>query len=105
MGRMPLLFGAVLLWPTGACATEQIVTMKGETYQPPTLAARVGDTLRFVNDDNEAHNVFVPTVGHAFDLGKQETGESRTITIGKPGRFEVECVIHSHMLMTVEVTP
>lgn len=105
MKRIILVIGGALLWPAASGATEQMITMKNETYQPGNLAAKVGDTLRFVNDDSEAHNVFVPTVGYAFDLGKQEPDESRTITLGKPGRFDVECVIHGHMLMTVDVTP
>lgn len=106
MRRIFLAIGVtILLWPVTTDAAERTVTMKGETYQPSSLTAKVGDPVRFVNDDTETHNVFVPTAGHAFDLGKQEPGQTKAIRLGKPGRFEVECVIHGHMSMTVEVTP
>jgi plastocyanin len=61
--------------------------------------------VRFVNDDDIDHNVFVPTVGHAVDLGRQEPGSEATLTLGRPGTFEVECVFHPHMLTTVHVEP
>jgi plastocyanin len=71
--------------------------------QPASLTARVGDTVRFVNDDVSDH--VVPTAGHAVDLGTQEPGTEKTLPLMKAGSFEVECVIHDHMLLTVEVEP
>jgi plastocyanin len=79
--------------------------MAGSHYQPETLRIRVGDTVRFTNDDTVDHTVFAPTIGFAFDLGRQKPGEARSYRFGRAGRIEVECVNHGHMLMTVEVTP
>ena len=87
----------------GAQAAEHLVAMQDATYTPARIEARVGDSIRFVNRDPVDHEVFVPTVGHAVDLGKQEPGKEAGLALGRPGRFEVECVFHPEMLLTVEV--
>jgi len=84
-------------------AAEHTVTMAGASYAPATLVAAQGDTIRFVNDDGIDHDVFVPTAGYALDLGKQEPGQEKTLTLGKVGEFKVECVFHSGMELMVEV--
>lgn len=94
----------IALCATATLAEEFTVTMSGTNYAPDHIAAVPGDTIRFVNDDGFDHNVFVPTASHALDLGAQEPGEERTLVLRTPGTFDVECVIHSHMLMTVEVS-
>ena len=102
--RFAALCGAFILASTGgAFAAEHVVTMKGATYAPETVTAAVGDTVRFVNDDDQNHDVFVPSAGHAFDLGKQEPGQETSYVLGKGGKFTVECVFHSNMMTTVEV--
>jgi len=87
----------------GAFAADHVVTMKGAAYSPEMVTAAVGDSVRFVNDDDQNHGVFVPTAGFALDLGKQEPGQEKSYVLGKAGKFTVECVFHSHMMTTVEV--
>lgn len=102
----PLTVAAVLASTTApAAAVEHVVTMLGMDYAPATLVANAGDVIRFINDDSEDHVVFVPTNGFATDLGTVKPGEARTMPVLKTGTFEVECVIHPSMLMTVTVTP
>ena len=104
--RMALAAFLVLQIPAAAFAAEtHVVTMAASVFHPPTLAARVGDTIRFVNDDGTDHGVFVPTVGHAVDLGTQKPEEERELTLLKAGSFDVECTFHEHMILEVEVTP
>lgn len=103
---MPRFLFAVLVAAFSAnhaSAAEITVTMSGASYQPAKISATVGDTIRFVNDDDVSHNVFVPTAGYALDIGAQEPGQETVLTIQKAGAFEVECVFHPHMLTTVEV--
>lgn len=100
--------GTMLLWSTfagSAVAAEHLVAVEGGAYRPATIAAVRGDTIRFVNQDPADHNVFVPTVGFATDLGKLEPDKSQLLPLVRAGRFEVECVNHPNMLLTVEVRP
>lgn len=94
--------GAALATPTAAA--EHVVRMAGATYVPAEVTAAVGDTLRFVNDDTTDHNVFVPTLGHAVDLGRSEPADEKTLPLLRAGAFEVECVLHEGMTATVDVT-
>jgi plastocyanin len=105
-GLVPLALAISAMAPGTLIAAEtHPVTMAGLAYAPAELTARVGDTIHFVNDDAADHVVFVPTAGHAVDLGAQEPGTDKMLALRKAGRFEVECVIHDHMLLTVEVEP
>jgi plastocyanin len=90
---------------TSASADEVTVTMAGAKYLPASLRLKVGDTIRFINDDNVDHNVFVPTKGFSVDIGKQEPGKELTLSVVKAGKFDVECVLHQHMTAIVEVSP
>jgi plastocyanin len=100
-GQWVLAAGVLVAAP--AEAAEHVIRMAGQQYDPAEIKAAKGDSIRFVNDDDLAHEVFVPTVGFGLDLGKQESGEEKAITLAKDGSFEVECVFHSHMLLTVTV--
>ena len=86
-----------------ALAAEHVVTMAGQQYTPSELSAQPGDTIRFVNDDDTDHEVFVPTVGFGVDLGKQEPGQDTTLRLARSGELEVECVFHPDMLLRVVV--
>jgi plastocyanin len=104
--RLSWATGVVLLAAASqATAAEHVVRMVGHAYAPAALDAKVGDTVRFVNEDADWHNVFVPTAAFALDLGKQEQGAETILTLTRPGTFEVECVQHLPMLLTVEVAP
>jgi plastocyanin len=96
--------GVALLFAAPALAADIKVGMAGSTYSPATIKAKVGDTLVFENDDFTNHWVFVPTAGYSFDLGNQKEKEMRRYTLKKPGKFEIECVVHPAMKIMVEVT-
>ncbi|NNG05058.1 MAG: hypothetical protein HKM95_13300 [Inquilinus sp.] len=98
-----LVAAAVLAITNPAFAAEHVVRMSGANYEPSQIDGRVGDTIRFVNDDTVNHDVFVPTGGFGIDLGRQEPGDERSMRLGKAGTFEAECVFHGHMLLTVSV--
>jgi len=87
-----------------ACAAEHVVLMENIAYAPTELRAKVGDTIRFVNADGTNHAVFVATRGHGVDLGMQKPKAETVLTLGKEGRFEVECVNHPNMRLVVVVT-
>ena len=102
--RMGLGLAAAMLMAGAAWGADIQVTMSGEAYSPSTLKAKVGDWIVFDNNDSDTHAVFVPTVGFGVDLGSQKPGEKRMLPLRTAGTFDVECVLHEDMKMTVEVT-
>ena len=95
------LLAATLATP--CIAEEFVVTMSGASYQPSEISAALGDSIKFVNDGTADHNVFSPTAGFAFDLGKQEPGTEKQFVLRTAGKFDVECVFHSNMQLSLEV--
>jgi plastocyanin len=102
--RASILALALVAGAGPALAAEHVVQMENIAYAPMELKAKVGDTIRFVNADGTNHAVFVATAGHGVDLGMQKPKAETKLTLGKEGRFEVECVNHPNMRLVVVVT-
>ena len=95
---------ATLALATGAIAgSDHVVSQKGKNFSVKKLTVQTGDSVRFVNDDPFAHNVFSLSDVKSFDLGSYGQGLSKAIVMDKPGIVEVECAVHPDMKMTVEV--
>lgn len=92
-----------VVWAAPVFAAEHVVKMSGMAYAPKEIRAKVGDTIRFVNDDGTNHAVFVATKGHGVNLGTQKPKAETKLALAKEGRFEVECVIHPRMHLVVVV--
>ncbi len=106
MKHSKTLFGAVLatMLVTGvATAAEYEVTQKNKEFSPKELNIKVGDTVKFTNEDPFFHNVFSLSDLKTFDLGSYPKGEFKSVTFDKAGKVEVECAIHPSMLMTINV--
>ncbi len=106
MNRNKIVFctaAAALLWGGVAGAAEHEVGQKNKQFTVKELTIKVGDTVRFTNQDDFFHNVFSLSDLKTFDLGSYPKGESKSVTFDKPGKVEVECAIHPSMLMTVNV--
>ena len=105
MRMIPML--ALAAMPAGAAAeAEEIrISMAGAAYAPAVVEAKIGDTLVFDNDDDVAHDVFIPTVGFAVDLGRQDPLTQTALSLGRLGMFDVECVLHPGMHARVVVGP
>jgi plastocyanin len=95
---------AVVFAASAAQAGEQVVSQKGKAFTKKELKVKVGDTVKFVNDDPFSHNVFSLSEAKSFDLGTYSQGVSKTVVFDKPGTVEVECAIHPDMKMVVEVS-
>jgi plastocyanin len=86
-----------------ALAEEHVISQKGKAFAPKKLTVQVGDTVKFVNEDPFAHNVFSLSDVKSFDLGSYGQGQSKTIVMDKPGIVDVECAVHPDMKMSIEV--
>ena len=70
---------------------------KGMAFVPHVLAITQGDTVKFLNHDSVAHNVYSPD-NEGYNLGAFTKGESRTHTFAKQGVYTQLCSIHPEML-------
>lgn len=75
---------------------------KGMTFLPRMLVVTRGDSVKFLNHDAVAHNVYSPD-GEVFNLGSFGKDEARTQAFAKPGTYTVLCSIHPEMLAYIFV--
>ena len=92
-----------------ATADTEIVEIEGRSFEPAQIRIFAGDTVRWVNRDNNRHSVSANTSAHAqgesFDSGANcpggllfrnclEPGESFSHTFTQTGTFTYRCRIH-----------
>jgi plastocyanin len=94
---------AAVLVTTHATASEQVVSQKGKAFSVRKLKVKVGDSVKFVNEDPFSHNVFSLSAAKSFDLGSYPQGGAKSVTFDKAGTVEVECAIHPEMTLRIEV--
>jgi hypothetical protein len=71
-------------------------------FIPHVLPVVQGDTVRFLNNDGLAHNVFTND-GEGYNLGMFPDGEERPYTFKNQGVYSQLCNIHPDMLAYVFV--
>lgn len=76
---------------------SEAIDQKGLAFIPHVLVITKGDTVKFLNHDNVAHNVYSPDVD-AFNLGTFKQNEERTHAFTKEGAYSLLCSIHPEML-------
>ena len=98
-----LLMTSLFMFTVGAYAGSFNVGQKNKQFTKTHMVIKVGDTVRFTNEDPFFHNVFSLSPIKTFDLGSYPKGEYREVTFDTAGKVEVECAIHPNMRMTIEV--
>jgi plastocyanin len=93
---------ATTLGPTGAWATEEPkVLIKDFMFTPMSLTVKAGTTVKWVNMDDEPHNVISDT--GVFRSGGFDTNDSFSYKFDKPGTYHITCSIHPRMVATIVV--
>jgi plastocyanin len=77
------------------------IDQKGFRFVPHVTVVETGSTVRFLNNDNEPHNVYSPE--GRYNLGTWPTGDTRDHTFKKPGIYTQLCNVHPDMLAYVVV--
>ncbi len=86
-----------------------VMDQKGLMFQPHIMVVQLGTTVKFLNSDSVAHNVFWPSVngnkkmGH--NLGTWPQGDSRNFTFNNPGIVPLFCNVHPDMSGYIIVSP
>lgn len=96
---IPMLLSAVLLAPAAPAATVHI---KDDAFMPATITVHTGDTVRFVNDDDDAHTV--TATNGAFDSKALDTGGRWQHAFTTSGTYAYFCQMHPFMKGTIVVT-
>jgi len=88
---------------------EAVMSQKNLAFVPHVLVVQQGTTVQFVNDDNEQHNVFWPSVGGnkkaAHNVGTWPQGEKRPYKFEQSGVAPLFCNIHAEMSGFIVVSP
>ena len=79
------------------------VTIANFAYAPTTLTVAAGTTVRFRNDDSDAHTVTADD--GTFDSGGLDPRGAFQHTFNEPGTYRYVCAIHPWMKGTIVVTP
>lgn len=82
-----------------AIAATRNVTIAGFAFSPNPITVRVGDTVRWTNQDAAPHTA----TGSGFDTGTMSQGASRSVTFHSAGTFAYHCRIHPTMTGTIIV--
>jgi cytochrome c peroxidase len=95
--------GLVVGISTAAIAATTI-SQKDKTFSQENVAISAGEKVKFVNDDNVTHNLTLKTPGGKMKPGVLEKpGEETEFVFDEVGSYEVRCLIHPRMKMSVEV--
>ncbi len=70
---------------------------KGMKFIPHVLVVTQGDTVKFLNHDTVAHNVYSPD-NEGYNLGSFKQNENRSYTFRKAGVYSQLCSVHPEML-------
>lgn len=84
-------------------AQEHVVYQKNKAFSEEEITIKAGESVRFINEDNFAHNVYSLSDTKFFDLGSFGNKGERTVTFEDPGFIEIECAVHPDMYMVINV--
>jgi plastocyanin len=77
------------------------IVIKDFEYGPPSASVKPGSKVTFVNRDSAPHTATVK--GGGFDTGNLDKGQSKAITVDKPGTYDYVCEFHAFMKGKVTV--
>jgi plastocyanin len=93
--------------PSEGADAEPTVTLSGFAFSTGQLVVQAGTEVTFENADDAAHTVTEGTGGQAAEdpiLNAQVgPGAVTRFTFDEPGTYEITCLLHSTMNMTVVV--
>lgn len=80
---------------------------RGLVFIPHVIAVQIGQSVEFLNSDNDRHNVYFlhDETGETLDIGTWGAGVSVTHTFDKPGLYITLCTLHLEMAAYVVVYP
>lgn len=84
-------------------ASVYTVIQRGRAFAVGEIAINRGDSIRFTNEDEFLHQIYVDSGEMAFDSDEQRPGRTIEVKFPRAGTFPVRCHIHPKMLLVVQV--
>jgi len=81
--------------------SDQVVTIKGFKFSPANIRIKAGETVVFTNEDDAPHTATADN--GAFDTGRLDKGESKSVEFSEAGIFEYFCDLHPSMKARITV--
>ena len=101
--RLATLAASLLAFPALA-ADEPVVSQKDKQFSQETVTVKPGAVIRFVNDDAVTHDITLKAPDGTGRPGVvQKPGGDARLTFDQHGDYQVRCLIHPKMKMTVHV--
>ena len=100
-----IVYAELLDGRTPVQAGQFSLAQKNKAFVPHVLAAPLGSTVSFPNEDPIFHNVFTLSRPNPFDLGLYRNGASEKRTFTAPAIYRVFCNIHPQMAAVIIVLP
>jgi plastocyanin len=84
-----------------AAASTDKVAIADFAFDPETITVDAGTKVTWANSDDAIHTATADD--GSFDTGDLDKGDSKSITLEKPGTYAYFCRFHPFMKATVEV--
>jgi len=101
-GNTPIIGGAENI-PAEAKSEVVNVDIAGFAFNPGTVNVKVGDTVKWTNNDGAPHTVTASAGSEIFDSGSLAKGQVYLHTFTKTGTYQYKCSIHPGMTGIVVV--
>jgi plastocyanin len=98
-----MLLAVIILAGVALAAAVVTVTQKDRAFSVATVEIAAGDTLRFSNEDDFTHQIYVDDPNFDFDSEEQQPGEVVNVRFPSRGTFQIRCHIHPKMHLTAVV--
>ena len=79
-------------------------SVKGNTWTPATVTAKVGDVITWTNDDAVSHGVALDDGSCAMGGTIPGGGGARSLVFSVAGTFSFHCSVHSSMKGTITIS-
>jgi plastocyanin len=89
--------------PTAAGGKTVHVVMRDILFVPDKVTARVGQTVRWTNEDDVAHTVKAEKGAKFASKGPLSKGDTYEVKLSNPGTIGYVCTIHPNQHGTITV--
>lgn len=87
---------------TSADAGTVAVSIKNFAFTPTPVSAKVGEAIKFSNEDSTAHTATLDD--NACTTGNIDGGTAKSLVFTAAGTYPYHCAIHTQMKATITIT-